>query len=179
MGDLQTTRKRFMIAAAVLGALNVALLAYLLWPGSGASSQEAQEASLQQRANSLKAELERWKGSDPAKTRAALKQFYAEDVPVRSSQISEQIEKLLKQTGVSAPTIRYLPDSTEKTALPSVQRVKIETTVSGDYTKVARFINAMEQSELLFIIDKVSLTGQEGGTVTLQIAFSTFLKESA
>jgi hypothetical protein len=179
MGDLQTTRKRFWIAAAVLAVANVALLVYLLWPGSSASAQEEQEASLQQRYNTLKAEVEKWKGSDPAKTRADLKQFYAENVPVRSSQISEQLEKLIKETGVSAPSIRYTPETAEKTALPSVRIVKIETSVTGDYAKIARFINAMEQAKLLFIIDKVSFSGQEGGTVTLQITFNTFLKETA
>lgn len=180
MGDLQATRKRFWIVAAALGMVNVALLAYLLWPGTSASAQEAQEASLQQRYNSLKTEVEKWKGGDPARTRADLKKFYAaENVPVRSSQISEEIEKLIKDTGVNAPAIRYSSETAEKTSLPSVQRIKIETTITGDYAKVARFINKMEQSKLLFIIDKVSLTGQEGGSVTLQITFNTFLKESA
>lgn len=179
MGDVQSTRKRFLIAAVALAAVNVLLLAYLLWPGSSASAQEEQEAALQQRNNSLKAELERWKGSDPATTRADLKEFYADNVPVRSSQISEQLEKIIKDTGVRAPAIRYSPEAAQKTALPFVQQIKVETTVTGDYAKVAKFINAMEQAKLLFIIDKVSFSGQEGGTVTLQITFNTFLKESA
>src|SRR5262245_59866866 len=111
MGDLQAIRKRFLIATAVLGLVNVALLAYLLRPGASASAQEAQEASLQQRANSLKAEVEKWKVSNPEKTREDLKNFYAENVPARWSQISEQIEKITKETGVSAPAIRYSQDT--------------------------------------------------------------------
>jgi hypothetical protein len=59
-----------------------------------------------------------------------------------------------------------------------VQRVKIETTVTGEYAKVAGFINAMEQDKFVFIIDQISLTGQEGGVVSLQIKAETFLKES-
>jgi hypothetical protein len=55
----------------------------------------------------------------------------------------------------------------------------VDTTVTGDYLKVARFINAMEQAKLLFIIDKISLTSEEGGKVTLQITFDTFLRETA
>jgi hypothetical protein len=51
--------------------------------------------------------------------------------------------------------------------------------VTGDYAKIARFVNAMEQSKLLFIIDKISLSNQQGGSVTLQISFDTFLKEAA
>jgi len=176
MGDLQATKKRFWIVAALLGLISLALLAYLLRPGSSAAAQEAQEAALQQRINQLKADVEKWKNSNPERTRADLKTLYAEDVPIRSSQISEQIEKIIKDTGVTAPAIRYSPEAQDKASLPSVQQVKVETTVSGDYAKVAKFINAMEQAKLLFIIDKVSLTGQEGGNVTLQITFTTFLK---
>jgi len=179
MGDLQTTRKRFWIATVALALVNVALLAYLLRPGSSAAAQEAQEASLQQRVNLLKAEVEKRKNSNPEKTRQDLKKFYATDVPERSSQISAQIEDLVKETGVSAPDIRFSLETGEKTALPSIQEIKVETTVTGDYSKVARFINAMEQAKLLFIIDRVSLTGQEGGKVTLQITFTTFLKGNA
>jgi Type II secretion system (T2SS), protein M subtype b len=179
MGDLKTTRMRFWIAAGVLGLVSLALLAYLLRPGSSAAAQEALEASLQQRVNLLKAEVDKWKDSNPQRTREALNKFYADDVPVRSSQVSEQLEKIIKDTGVTAPSIRYSPEPQDKTSLPSVQQVKVETTVTGDYSKVAKFINAMEQARLLFIIDKVSLTGQEGGNVTLQITFTTFLKGNA
>jgi hypothetical protein len=179
MGDLQAIRKRFWIATAVLGLVNVALLAYLLRPGASASAQEAQEASLQQRANDLKVEVEKWKVSNPEKIREDLKKFDAENVPVRSSQISEQIEKVIKDTGVTAPAISYPLVTGEKASLPGVQQIRIETTVAGDYGKVASFINKMEQAKPLFIIDKVSLTTQEGGTVTLQISFTTFLKGTA
>jgi hypothetical protein len=179
MGDLQTIRKRFWIATAVLSLVCVALLAYLLRPGSSAAAQEAQEDSLQQRVNGLKAEVENRKSSNPQKTRDDLKKFYAGDIPVRSSQVSEQLEKIIKDTGVTAPAIRYSPVAPDKTPLPSVEIIKVDTTVSGDYSKVAKFINAMEQAKVLFIIDKVSLTGQEGGNVTLQITFTTFLKGNA
>jgi hypothetical protein len=62
--------------------------------------------------------------------------------------------------------------------LPDVQRISIETTVTGEYAKVARFINAIEQDKLVFIIDQISLNSQEGGVVSLQVKFETFLKES-
>jgi type IV pilus assembly protein PilO len=179
MDDLEKTRKRFITAAIVLVLINLGLLAYLLWPGTGYGSQAEQEADLQRQYNNLKTEVERWRSSDPARTRADLKRFYADDIPVRSSQISQQIEKLLQETGVSAQAIRstYGSDAADKAPLPNVQRVKVETTVTGDYGKVARFINAMERDRLFFIIDKVSLSGQEAGTVTLQISFNTFLRE--
>jgi hypothetical protein len=50
--------------------------------------------------------------------------------------------------------------------------------VTGEYTKVATFINAMEQDRFVFIINQIALTSVESGVVSLQIKFETFLKES-
>jgi hypothetical protein len=59
-----------------------------------------------------------------------------------------------------------------------VQHIDIDTTVTGEYAKVAKFINAMEQDKFVFIIDQISLTSQESGVISLQIKFETFLKET-
>ena len=59
-----------------------------------------------------------------------------------------------------------------------MQRINIATTVSGEYAKVAKFINAMEQDKFVFIIDQISLTSQESGVISLQVKFQTFLKET-
>jgi Type II secretion system (T2SS), protein M subtype b len=173
MGDLAPIRQRFTLAAVVLGAITLVLLGYLLWPRIGQPDAKA----LQRQYDSLNQEVARI--SDPAQTREDLKQFYAKDIPDRFSSISEEMEKLFKETGVTPQPIRYTPETDQKAALPGVQQVKVDTTVTGDYLKVARFINAMEQAQPLFIIDKISLTSQEGGKVTLQITFDTFLKQAA
>jgi hypothetical protein len=176
MGDLLKIRKRFIVGVTSLGAINLALLVYLLWPGPAQPSQEA----LQQQYNKLSREVALWEKSNPEKTRTDLKQLYADNLPGRWSQISEQVNKLIRETGVAAQSIHYPTENAEKSAPPDVQQVKIETTVTGDYSKVARFINALEQDKLLFIIEKISLNGQEGGAVvSLQITFDTFLKEKA
>ena len=51
--------------------------------------------------------------------------------------------------------------------------------MSGDYSKIPRFINALERDKMLFLITQLSLNGQEGGVVQVQIKFDTFLKETA
>lgn len=175
MGNLQGVRQRFIAGGAILGAINLALIAYLLWGGSSTPSPDV----LQKKYTDLKADVARWETNNPDKTRADLKQFYAADLPARFSQISEQVDKLTHEAGVNAPSIQYPRTSEEKGALPDVQEVRIETNVSGDYEKVARFINALEQDKMLFIIEKISLTGQQGGMVSLQITFSTFLRQDA
>jgi hypothetical protein len=166
-------RQRFIAAATVLGAIILAMLVYLFWAGSSGPSRE----TLQKQYDDLNRQVALWEKSDPAKTRTALEQFYSENLPSRSSQISQRVDQLILDSGVTPLAIRYPPDtSTTKTGPPDVEEIKIETNVTGDYAKVARFINALEQDKMLFIIEKISLTGQQGGVVSLQITFSTFLK---
>ncbi|HEY6308448.1 MAG TPA: GspMb/PilO family protein [Candidatus Angelobacter sp.] len=175
MGNLRRVNQRFILLAAVLSAANLLLLVFLFWAGSSGPSRDV----LQARRDALKTEVERWRKSDPDQMRAALEQFYSNDLPSRYSQIAQQVDKLVHDAGVTAQAVRYVPADTEKSAPPGVQEIKIETTVTGEYTKVARFINALEQDKMLFIIEKISLTGEQGGVVSLQITFNTFLKQAA
>jgi Tfp pilus assembly protein PilO len=176
MRDLAQTRNRFMLWLSLMAVLSVAFLVYLLWPGARGPQPEALRARYQ----SLKHEVELWHRSNPEKTREALKAFYAQNVATRPSQISQEVEKLVREKGVATQGIKYdFSKTTEKNAPPSVQLIKVDTTVTGDYTKIAQFVNALEQSKLLFIIDSISLSNQEGGSVTLHLSFDTFLKEAA
>ena len=117
-----------------------------------------------------------------AQTRVDVKKFYEQKVPSQFSQISQHLEKLMQETGVTTQGIHYTQDKNEqqkdKNDLPDVRRISIDTTVTGEYSKVARFINAMEQDKFVFVIDQISLTSQESGVVSLQIKFETFLKET-
>jgi Tfp pilus assembly protein PilO len=176
VGDLQKVQKRFATLAAVLGLTVLLLLGYLFWPGSSRLAQEEEKARLQQQLASLSNEVELRKSSNPETTRAELKAFSA-DLPSRYSEISQRLEKLFHEAGVTSDSIKYSVEAPEKNDLPDVQRIKIDTTVTGDYAKVAQFVNKMEQDRLLFIIEKIALSTQsEGGAVSLQISFDTFLK---
>jgi Type II secretion system (T2SS), protein M subtype b len=176
MGDLARIRKRFIAAATALGAITLGLLAYLLWPQSSA----LRPADLQEQYLTLKSEVALWKKGNPDAVRADLNRFYSEDVPQRYSAISQRMEKLFQATGVTTSSgIHYPSNNQEKTMLPGVEPVRVETTVTGDYAKVAHFINALEQDKTFFIIDKISLSSHEGGTVSLAITVDTFLRQTA
>lgn len=180
MGDLQKIQKQFTAVAAILSVTALALLMYLFWPGSGRRAQDEETASLEHQRIELTNEVNLQKSSNPEKTRSDLKVLYT-DLPSRYSQISQRMAKLFQEAGVSpSASIKYSIEQPDKTDLPDVQRIKIETTVTSDYAKVARFINAVEQDPLLFVIEKISLSGQpEGNAVSLQITFETYLKGAA
>jgi len=180
MTNLQKIRQRFVVALIALAVLNVAFIAFLLWPGtSNRSARLAEKEDLQKQLKLKRDQAAPLKGIEQklAQTRQDIKKFYAERIISRYSQISEQVQKLAQSNGVSATQmIHYKPVETE---LPNLQRVEIDTTIAGDYAKLAHFINALERDKLLFLISEVSLTAPQGGNVELRIKFETFLKEAA
>jgi hypothetical protein len=177
MGDLAQTQKRFILWLTVMAVLNVGFLVYLFWPGARGPQPEALQAQYE----NLKHQVDLWQRSNPQKTRQALNTFAASNLATRQSQISQEVEKLLRENGVATQGIKYdfSRVSEKNPPPPGIQLVRVDTTISGDYPKIAKFVNAMEQAKLLFIIDGISLSNQEGGMVTLQISFDTFLKEAA
>src|SRR5882672_1550488 len=183
MGNLAKLKQQFTLVLGVLGAVDLLLIIYLLLPGAGPGAKLAQEQNLEEQERTLVREVAPLENIDKtlAQTRLDVKKFYEQKVPSQFSQISQHLEKLMQETGVTRAGIRYNQDrnaNNEKNELPDVQRINIETTVTGEYAKVARFINAMEQDKFVFIIDQIALSSQESGVVSLQIKFETFLKQS-
>jgi Tfp pilus assembly protein PilO len=185
MNKLAKMQQRFTLILSVLGAVDLLLIIYLLLPGSSPGARAATEQSLRDQEKTLSREVAPLKGIDKqlAQTRVDIKDFYQQKVPSEFSQISQHLTKLMKDTGVTTTSgIHYAQENrgarNEKGDLPDVQRINIDTTVTGEYEKVAKFINAMEQDKFVFIIDQISLTSQESGSVSLQIKCETFLKET-
>lgn len=180
MNNLAHIKKRFFTILTILAVIDLAFLVYLLWPGSSSSGRHAREQALSEQKRSLTQEVQPLKNIDQEllKTRSEINTFYSDRVPDHWSEISAELDKLTRDANVVPQSIHYA-NKPDKDDLQSVQRVEIETSVTGEYGKVARFINSLEQDKLIFIIEQVTLSGQEGGTVTLQIKFQTFLKEAA
>jgi hypothetical protein len=183
MNNLIKVRQQFGLILGVLGLVDLLLIVYLLLPSTSASGKAAQEKSLMAQKTALSREVTPLRGIDKklGQTRVDIAAFYAEKIPSQFSQISQHLEKLTQEAGVSTLGIHYNEEKNvgnEKNNLPNIQRINIDTTVTGEYAKVARFINAMEQDKFVFIIDQISLSSQDSGVISLQIEFQTFLKES-
>jgi type IV pilus assembly protein PilO len=180
MRDLQQIRKRAFTILAILGVISIGFLIYLLWPGASVSAHKEQADALQQQYTTLQHEVEPLNGIEGklVQTRADVKDLQQESIPSHASEISLRLEKISLAVGVQSQGVRYSTKPPEKDDLQGLQRLDIETSVSGEYPKLAHFINAIEQDKMLFVIDQVSLSGQESGVVTLQIRLHTFLKEA-
>jgi Tfp pilus assembly protein PilO len=182
MRNLAKMQRQFITIVAILGGISLALVVYLLWPGTSTSAKHTQEDNLRQEEKALSKQVAPLENIEKTltQTRVDIKKFYEQKVPSQFSQISQHLEKLVQETGVNAQSIHYSQEkSDQKTDLPDVQRIDVDTTVTGDYAKVARFVNALEQDKFVFIINQITLNGAEGGNlVSLQIKFETFLKQT-
>lgn len=70
------------------------------------------------------------------------------------------------------------------TPAPSVDgltEVRIDAGLSGQYTDLMHFINNLERDKdhVFFIIDGLTLTGQQGGLVNLRLRLRTYLRAGA
>ena len=54
--------------------------------------------------------------------------------------------------------------------------VEMEANLSGNYVSLAKFINALERDDMLFIISSVTLGGEQNGPIKLDMKLETYLK---
>ena len=52
----------------------------------------------------------------------------------------------------------------------------LEADLGGNYTALAKFINALERDQMFFIINNVTLGGDPQGPVKLSVSMETFLR---
>jgi hypothetical protein len=57
-----------------------------------------------------------------------------------------------------------------------LQPVEMEAVLAGNYTALAKFINALERDQMFFIINSVTLGGNPQGPVNLTMKLETYLK---
>ena len=100
--------------------------------------------------------------------------FYKKRFPAQDSQIVTQFGKLAAANGVIIEQAKY-PVKGEAEA-GKLQPVEMEADLAGNYTSLAKFINAVERDEMFFIINSVTLGGEPQGPVKLNVKLETYLK---
>jgi type IV pilus assembly protein PilO len=179
MANLAATRKRFQIAAAILGTIAViaALLAFLpLRPSTEQKEADLNEAKLRSKQLEVEVEPLRSLPDKLAKARTDIANFNQERFPDRFSAIPETIGELSSKHGVRLSDVKY---ETVETNFPGIEEVSMEANLSGDYAKVVQFINALERSKVFLLIDRITLAeeGQTGGgEVRLQVRILSVLR---
>jgi len=176
MPDLRQARKKIKIALAVLTAVDVAAVVVLISPLVGST------ASRKQQLNQLWVELQaKTRQVEPLKNlpdkvhTASLQigDFYKKRFPAQDSEILTQFGKLAVANGVTIEEAKYKSDDIE---LGKLQPVEVEANLTGTYVSLARFINALERDDMLFVINNITLAGEQKGPIKLQMKVETYLK---
>lgn len=100
--------------------------------------------------------------------------FYDGRVPGADSAILAELGTLEQKANVRLSRVQtaFAP------ALRDVTEVRMDASVSGDYASVMRFINSVERDKMFFVINGLTLTGQQGGLVNLRLKVTTYLRGS-
>ena len=176
MPDLRRTRKHIKTALAVLLGVDVVALVVFFSPLVGSSDSRRQE--LNQLSTELRSKtLQVAPLTDlPKKVTTANRQiadFYKKRFPTQDSQIAAQFGKLAAANGITIEQAKYKEEEAE---LGRLQPVEVEADLSGSYVSLAKFINALERDDTLFIISSITLGGEQTGPIKLQMRLETYLK---
>ncbi len=176
MPDLRRTRKRMKVALGVLLAVDLAAVAVFFSPLVG--STESRRTEL----NQLWSELQtKTRQVEPLshldqKVLAADKQiveFYKKRFPSQDSQIATDLGKIAAENGVAIEQAKYKERDAETVNLLPVD---VDAELSGNYVQLAKFINSLERSDTLFIINSIELGGERNGPIRLHMRLETYLK---
>lgn len=175
MPDLRQTRKKIKIALGALVVIDVIAVVVFISPLVGST------ASRKQQLTQLWVEWSKTRQVEPLKNlpdkvhTASLQiaDFYKKRFPAQDSEILTQFGKLAVANGVTIDEAKYKAEDVE---LGTLQPVEVEANLTGTYVSLARFINALERDDMLFVINNIALAGEQKGPIKLQMKVETYLK---
>lgn len=176
MPDLSARRQLFRAILAVLLALDVAAIVYLVSPlGESHARRQEERDRIQQQILVRQREVVPLKNIDQklATAQKEIADFYAHRLPGQYAAIPEELGKVAQEQRVRISQARYSMDDAD---VPGLRRVSVEAGLDGDYLQIVKFINALERDKIFFIVNSVALTEQQSGVVRLQVKLETYLK---
>lgn len=176
MPDLRQTRKKLKVTLAVMAGIDVLALAVYLSPLVGSADSRRQEINQLQTELIAKTTLVAPLQNLPQKVVLAsheISDFYGKRFAAHNSDVYTELGKLKDANGVIIEQAKY---KIGEEGPGRLQPFEIEMDMSGSYTSLAKFINAIERDQMFFIINNVSLGGEQQGPVKLSVKLETFLK---
>jgi type IV pilus assembly protein PilO len=176
MPDLRQTRKNLKTALAVMAGVDLIALVVYFSPLVGSAETRRQDLNqLQTELNVKTRQVAPLKDLDKKikGAHAQIGDFYQRRFPSQNSQIATQFGKLTAANGVNIEQAKY---KVKEEGPGRLAPVEIEADLSGNYTSLAKFINALERDDMFFIISSVTLGGEPQGAVKLNVKLETYLK---
>lgn len=176
MPDLRQTRKKLKTVLAVMAAVDLLAAIVYFSPLVGSADTRRQELNRLQTELIIKTRQVAPLQNLPQKVVLANKQtaeFYQKRFPGQNSEIATEFGKLAAGNGVAIEQAKYKEKEEGQGKLVPFE---IEADLSGNYTSLARFINALERDQMFFIINSVTLGGDPQGPVKLNVKLETYMK---
>ncbi|MGH9598173.1 MAG: hypothetical protein ACRD3K_15380, partial [Edaphobacter sp.] len=176
---LGTLLNLHIAGVVVLGLVNIYLLTHIAFAWHAAMGDNVQ--SITEQTISMKAaEIARrpLEGLD-AKLAQATKdadKFSRQRLPFANSEVAGELGALAKKEGVKLTRGQYAYEPVMQGTAGELTEAKIDASLSGDYRPLVLFVNALERDKMFFLINGVTLTGQQSGTVGLRLRMTTFLR---
>jgi type IV pilus assembly protein PilO len=165
-------------AVAVLAIANLVLLVQLGLAWHTLRRDRPEELALKQtdlRMAELQAKPLRNLPERVADSTKGATHFYDGRVPGADSAILSELGALAAKANVRMSRGQYA----FAPVLHDVTEVRMDETVSGEYADLMRFINSVERDKMFFVINGLTLTGQQGGLVNLRLKVTTYLHGAA
>ena len=170
-------RKRIRAALAVLAALNGILLFMVFRPPGRSPAERKAELERNQAQHESTSSTIKQMRELQTKLQSAIQndqQFSRDHFLQRKTAFSAMVadlEKLASQNQLktSGVTYRLKEDSKQ----PGFVQVDVMMAVDGQYSDLVRFVNRLEQSQLFWIIDSMSVSSSAGHGLRLSLEMGT------
>jgi type IV pilus assembly protein PilO len=164
----------------ILLVLNLVLLTRLFFAWHAASSDqtadyEAGHVTYVQ----LQAQMSHLQGL-PEKVDQARKDadvFYEKLIAPNYSTMAGELGTLAAKDNVRLTRAQY----PAAPAINGLTEIRVDASLSGEYTQLMHFINDLERDKnhVFFVINALTLSGQQGGLVNLRLRMTTYLRSSS
>lgn len=107
-------------------------------------------------------------------TRTQMRGFFDKRIPANYSSISSRIGDLEVASGVRLSRVQY----TQGTPGLDLTEISMDSSITGQYPQIMRFVNSLERDQTFFVIRTMALAGQQSGQVSLRLRVSTWLRRA-
>ncbi len=101
------------------------------------------------------------------------KRFYESRLPYGYADVATELGELRQKTGVRLSRVQYV----QAAPVNGLTEIRMDAAVTGEYRSLALFINGLERDRTFFLIQNITLNGQQNGVVNLRLRITTYLRE--
>jgi hypothetical protein len=175
---LITQLNLYYATVSVLGLVCFYLLVHLFFTWRAATNQDAtalaQQTVVMKTAEIAKRPLEGLDDKLSAATTDA-DRFYETRLPSAYSDVLAELGVLTNKQGVKLKSVQYGQAPVLDGSAGALTEVRMDAILNGDYRPLVLFMNSLERDRMFFLINGVTLTGQQSGMVGLRLKLTTYL----